>query len=368
MKKKPAPAPKRRARPAATALVPSRLPFPCHGALELPTLDVESYNITLRERGEFVGDRASKTAFAERIDAWRAIARRQGKDPFGRRHTQELGKKTLERILRSGNADAAGIVQSALDDFARALVEVIVRFRKHAWQRVERISIGGGFREGRLGELAIGRARALLAEQSIPIDLQPIHHHPDEAGLIGTVHLLPAWMLDAGQCVLAVDIGGNNVRCGIVGYKIGRGRRVRKAEVIDSVLWRHKDDEANRTEVVGEIIGMLQGLAASARKQRLRLLPLVGIGCPGHIVFDGRIVRGSQNLPGDWEGARFHLPTLLRAGIGEIAGQKASVIMHNDAVVQGLSEIPFVGDAAHWGVLTIGTGLGNAAFKRREQE
>jgi hypothetical protein len=39
--------------------------------------------------------------------------------------------------------------------------------------------------------------------------------------------------------------------------------------------------------------------------------------------------------------------------------------MHNDAVVQGLSEIPFMQDVERWGVLTIGTGLGNARFTNR---
>jgi hypothetical protein len=37
-------------------------------------------------------------------------------------------------------------------------------------------------------------------------------------------------------------------------------------------------------------------------------------------------------------------------------------VMHNDAVVQGLSEAPFMRKVKHWGVLTIGTGLGNARF------
>jgi hypothetical protein len=30
-----------------------------------------------------------------------------------------------------------------------------------------------------------------------------------------------------------------------------------------------------------------------------------------------------------------------------------------------LSEIPFMHDVEHWGVLTIGTGLGNARFTNR---
>ena len=36
-----------------------------------------------------------------------------------------------------------------------------------------------------------------------------------------------------------------------------------------------------------------------------------------------------------------------------------------DAVVQGLSETPFMSDVERWGALTIGTGLGNARFTNR---
>ena len=39
-----------------------------------------------------------------------------------------------------------------------------------------------------------------------------------------------------------------------------------------------------------------------------------------------------------------------------------------DAVIQGLSEVPNMKDVHHWGVLTIGTGLGNARFTNREDE
>jgi len=37
-------------------------------------------------------------------------------------------------------------------------------------------------------------------------------------------------------------------------------------------------------------------------------------------------------------------------------------------VVQGLSEMPFMQDVEHWGVLTIGTGLGNASFTNRRKD
>ena len=39
--------------------------------------------------------------------------------------------------------------------------------------------------------------------------------------------------------------------------------------------------------------------------------------------------------------------------------------MHNDAVVQGLSEVPNMHDVERWAVLTIGTGLGNAHYTNR---
>ena len=39
--------------------------------------------------------------------------------------------------------------------------------------------------------------------------------------------------------------------------------------------------------------------------------------------------------------------------------------MHNDAGVQGVSEVPFMRDVERWGVMTIGTGLGNASFTNR---
>jgi hypothetical protein len=55
----------------------------------------------------------------------------------------------------------------------------------------------------------------------------------------------------------------------------------------------------------------------------------------------------------------------LHAMIPRIGGEETSMVMHNDAVVQGLSEIPYTKDGHHWGVLAIGTGLGNARFTNR---
>ena len=78
------------------------------------------------------------------------------------------------------------------------------------------------------------------------------------------------------------------------------------------------------------------------------------------------IERGAQNLPGNWESKNFHLPTRLQEAIPCIGEHETVVLLHNDAVVQGLSQVPLMQDVRHWGALTIGTGLGNARFTNRE--
>ena len=44
----------------------------------------------------------------------------------------------------------------------------------------------------------------------------PIRFHPDEAALIGALHLAPSWIFEGYDSILAVDIGGTNIRCGVV--------------------------------------------------------------------------------------------------------------------------------------------------------
>ena len=118
---------------------------------------------------------------------------------------------------------------------------------------------------------------------------------------------------------------------------------------------------------MAQLGSMLTGLIGSAGKKRLKLAPFVGIGCPGVIEEDGSIDRGAQNLPGNWESSKFNLPAALYEMIPTIGEHETSVVLHNDAVVQGLSEIPFMQDVARWGILTIGTGLGNARFTNRSE-
>lgn len=339
------------------------LPFACHGSAHLPMAEVDAYNVEIREQGRFVGDRANKRAFLALIEKWRKLAASRGEDPFAGLATEDLSRKKMVRALRTGETAAAGVLQSAIDEFAHGLVDVIERYLETSeWRRVELIVVGGGVRGWWLGELAIGRSQALLYERKLSIELRPTHADPDEGGLLGSAYLAPSWMFSGYDGILAVDIGGTNIRVGVVGMKIGKAGEVAKATVLRSAIWRHAEEEPTREQVTDKLCAMLHTLVRWGRKRKFRLAPFIGVGCPGRIRMDGAIDRGTQNLPGNWEVDKFNLPLLLRRNV-EIAPAATTVaLMHNDAVVQGLSELPWLGDVEHWAVLTIGTGLGNAKF------
>ncbi len=338
-----------------------------HGAAELPAVTVDTYNAELRDGGGFIGDRASNRAFYALLDDWRDRLAQFGDDPFGDEAGGELSKKALDKILASGDAEAAGVIHGAIEDFAGELAAVIRRFLKlKGWKDTEAIVVGGGFRRSRIGELAIGRTSVLLKASGHDIDLKPIGNHPDEAGLIGAVHLAPSWIFSGHDCILAADIGGTNMRAGLVTLGSKRDGDPRKAAVEHSELWRHRDDKPSRDEAVEKLAKMLGAMIRRAQKEKRRLAPFIGIGCPGMIGPEGGIERGGQNLPGNWEAKSFNLPHAIREAVPQIGKHDTVVVLHNDAVVQGLSELPEMAERERWGVLTIGTGLGNARFTNRD--
>lgn len=340
-----------------------------HGALDLPKVRVDDYNVELRNADGFVGDRASKRAFGEILEDWRLRLRRLDADPFGDTPTAAIGKKKLDRILAEGDPETAGLVHGVVEEFAQELATVIRRFlRLKEWRDAERFVVGGGMRQSRIGELAIGRAAVLLKADGVDIDLVPIRHHPDEAGLIGAVHLIPAWIVSGHDGIVAIDVGGSNIRAGIVELPRKKRADLARAEVWQSELWCHAEDKPKRDAAVDRLIAMLRAQIKAAEKAKFTLAPFIGIGCPGVIAADGSIERGGQNLPGNWESKSFSLPERIREGIARIGDHEVTVLMHNDAVVQGLSELPFTQDVTRWGVLTIGTGLGNALYTNKEPE
>lgn len=337
-----------------------------HGPEQLSRVTVDTYNAELRGAEGFIGDRASKKAFQAILDDWRERVSQAGDDPLGDAASADISKKQLDKLLTDGDGEAAGIIHGAIEEFSQEFATVIRRFlRLKHWKDTERIVVGGGLRQSRIGELAIGRTAVLLKASGHDIQLKPIRAESDHAGLLGCIHLVPSWILSGHDSVLAVDIGGSNIRAGLVELRTKKDADFAEAQVGRFELWRHADDHPEREDAVARLIEILTGLIKRAGKDELNLAPFIGVGCPGVIRADGSIARGGQNLPGDWEHKRFNLPQLLREAIPKIGDHETVILMHNDAVVQGLSEAPFMQDVTHWGVLTIGTGLGNARFTNR---
>ncbi|HEV3111426.1 MAG TPA: ROK family protein [Candidatus Binataceae bacterium] len=337
-----------------------------HGAARLPSVDVDAYNAELRGGGGFIGDRASNRAFRAILEDYRERMRANGDDPLGETPSEEISKKKIDKVLTDGDPEAAGVVQGVIEDFSQEFAAVIRRFLKiKSWHGTQRIVVGGGLRESRVGELAIGRTSVILKAERRAIEVKPIHHNPDEAGLLGTLHLAPSWIFQGHDCTLAVDIGGSNIRVGVIETRLKDAPDLSKAKVWAFELWRHAEDKPKRDEAVERLADMLRELIKRTETKNMHVAPFIGIGCPGLIREDGSIRRGGQNLPGNWQAKSFNLAQRLRELIPSIEGQETAVVIHNDAVVQGLSEVPFMSDVEHWGVMTIGTGLGNARFTNR---
>ena len=337
-----------------------------HGALVLPAVTVEGYNAEIRDgRDSFVGDRANDRAFRDIIEDLRSRLREVDEDPLGDAGP-DLGKKKLDKALEKGSLEAKGVIQAAIEAFSEEFAAVIRRFLElDAWRGTERIVVGGGMSWSRVGELVVARTAVALKTAGINIGFSRIRHPSDEAGLVGAVQLTPAWTLEGFDGILAVDIGGTKMRTGVIRLNLDEEPDFAAACVWKYEVWRHADESPSRDETVARLTDMLRNLVRKAEKQKLKLAPFIGIGCPGMIREDGCIERGAQNLPGNWETDGFNLPQRIRDALPSVGGHAVTVVMHNDAVVQGLSEVPFLREVGRWGIMTIGTGLGNAVFTNR---
>ena len=70
-----------------------------HGATRLPSVDVDSFNIELKDDEGFLGDRASKGAFRGILDSLRKPLKKNGDDPLGTKSAEAIGKSALDEAL-----------------------------------------------------------------------------------------------------------------------------------------------------------------------------------------------------------------------------------------------------------------------------
>jgi predicted NBD/HSP70 family sugar kinase len=306
----------------------------------------------------FLGDRVSGRAF---VKAFQKHCKKHRLDVVKR-----PSEGDVDRLLDEGDSNEERAVRDVAVEFGNQLADVIKLFLEWSyWQKTERIVIGGGMAARHVGDIAIHAAQSRLMKSHPRLQIERIRHHPDEAGLVGSVHLIPASRTSGKDGLLAVDIGGSKVRAGIVEFGERKSGLLADARVWRIEVWRHAKARASRRKMVKMITAMLESLIKEADKAKFRLSPLVRVGVPGDIDEEGFITSGAHNLPGNWEDRKFNLPAELAARLPKISGEPASVSVHNDAVIQGLAEMPFMRDVRRWGILTIGSGLGNAHFVNR---
>ena len=261
-----------------------------HGASRLPSVEVDSFNIELKDEEGFLETAPAKAPSGTFSTDGGSRCVSRAKIPLARSHRKTLARRCSTPSWSVDDTEAAAVVHSTIEDFAQELAYVTRRFLKtKAWEKTERIVVGGGFRDSRLGELAIARTENILKDENFKIDMMPIRHHPDDAGLIGALHLAPSWIFEGHDTILAVDIGGTNIRCGVVETRRKKSPDLSKASVWKSELWRHADDEPSREEAVKRLVKLLKDLIAKADKEGFKLAPFIGIACPGVIKSDGSI-------------------------------------------------------------------------------
>src|SRR5581483_828809 len=70
-----------------------------HGGVRLPSVDVDSFNLELKDDEGFLGDRASKGAFRQILETLRKPLRKSGEDPLGEKDAKTIPKSTLDEAL-----------------------------------------------------------------------------------------------------------------------------------------------------------------------------------------------------------------------------------------------------------------------------
>src|SRR6266851_3431803 len=90
-----------------------------HGATRLPSVEVDSFNIELKDDNGFLGDRASKGAFRKILDTLRKPLKKNGDDPLGKKSAEDMAKSELDQVLVGSDVAAAALVHSAIEEFAQ---------------------------------------------------------------------------------------------------------------------------------------------------------------------------------------------------------------------------------------------------------
>ena len=158
-----------------------------HGGRELARVIVDSYGEDVLTKDGYFGELVSNGAFKKLVANLRNELSEGAGDPI-ESEPPELTRRRIDKLLKEGDAASAGVILSVVEQFAQNIALVVKSlFKLKNWRDVERIVVGGGFRDSRVGELAIGRANVLVREMNNAVEMTPIRHNPG----VGIMTIMP---------------------------------------------------------------------------------------------------------------------------------------------------------------------------------
>ena len=269
-----------------------------HGAEQLSRVTVDAYNAEVRNSEGFVGDRASKRAFQAILDDWRERLRKVGDDPFGDTPSEEISKKQLDKVLAEGDAEAAGVVHGAIEEFAQEFAAVIRRFlRLKEWRTRSASSSAAACARAASASSRSAATAVVLKAGGHAVELQP---DPQRARP-GGPHRRRASRALVDPRRPRQHPGGRHRRQ----QHPRRHRRAAREEEPRSLRSRGRAlralapsrRRARSAKMRSSGSSRCSTISSSApRKDGLKLAPFIGIGCPG-VIRRGRLDRARRPEP-----------------------------------------------------------------------
>ncbi len=219
------------------------------------------------------------------------------------------------------------------------------------WRDLRRIVIGGGLLSGRIGELALPAAQAVLAAHGAADLRLERSRFGTAVAIAGLARCLPL----PAQTRWVFDFGQTSIKRGVAAYADGKVTALTIRPSTPSVCPPIEATAADRDDIERQWAAMLDVVAESVEAGPAAQGPIdLGI-CMATYLFDGHPDPDDSGCYGRLRVLAPHLATWMRSAFEARFGCLVRLHLFHDGTAAALSED---GDA-HTLVLTIGTALGS---------
>ena len=218
-----------------------------HGIQNLPAVTVDTYNEELRDEEGFVGDRASGRAFRAILDDWARTCLELAGRRSVRRHTNQRHLEIQARQgvggQRHGRSGTRSHRHRGVRPRARHRSAQVPASRRLARHRAHRDRRRFEFKPSLPSRDGPGR-RSCLRAKALPLNCARSEIIRMKRVCSARYSSRRAGCWRGHDAIIAVDIGGTNLRVGIVELRMKKGD-VSKAAVWKLQQWRHPRRQAD---------------------------------------------------------------------------------------------------------------------------